>query len=231
MRSWADVYIQLGITPEDRAFARRLASPPVSARPVHFSATQLRFIMQKIAYDSARLEGADPWDRWDLHTQALEDAYTLGRKRKPITMYEFFKWHSAILPFGGSLRQNEPASLQMGESFRPAPAHLLPGLINALVLTTWRIVLASREESLKALATLHFRQWQLHPFADGNKRHCRLMTVYGCGWYGIAPVNITLQHKSTYLDALRDADITALAALFRTCQVNAPATSQGSQGA
>lgn len=187
--------------------------------------------MQKIAFDSAQLEGANPWDQWELHAAALEEAYELGRQQKAVTMYEFYKWHGAILPFGGSLRQTEPVSLGMGESFKPAPVHLLPGIVNGLVRTTWPLELASRDAPLTTLAKLHFRQWQTHPFADGNKRHARLMTVYGCGWYGLSLVNITLAHKRAYIDTLQHADIAALAALFRFCQVNAPATSKVDRGA
>jgi hypothetical protein len=168
----------------------------------------LEFVMGMIAYDSGELEGAT-WDQWELHRNALIEAYQLGQSGAPVTIYHFLKWHKAILPFGGSLRDTMPVSVGMGESFRPAPVHLLPARVNEFV-REW----TGRATSIHTLASLHFAQWRMHPFADGNKRHCRLMTVYGCGLLGIDPVCISLANKYEYIDALDAGNIDALTQLF-----------------
>lgn len=169
--------------------------------------------MGMVAYHSQQLENAG-WDRWELHRDALIEAYELGRKRQPINMFHFLRWHRAILPFGGSLRDCNPVSVGMGESFQPVPYRQLPGVVNSFV-RDWTADL----NTMLQVAERHFHQWRDHPFGDGNKRHARLMTVYGCGWIDAAPVCITLAHKTEYLDALSSANIDQLADIFIKCQV------------
>lgn len=173
---------------------------------------RLQFIMDIVAFHSGDLEGT-PWDRWELHAEALQDAYALGASRQPVTLYRFFRWHGAILPHGGTLRQSNPVSVAMGESFQPHNYLTLPARVAAFI-EEWHAALANCTDHWLTLSKLHFTQWQIHPYPDGNKRHARLMTVYGCGWFGLPPVCITLAEKPKYLDALRDADRAALARLF-----------------
>ncbi len=176
--------------------------------------------MGMIAYHSGALEGA-PWNQWELHADALYNAFCAGQEHKRLNMYHFLTWHRAILPHGGSLRTLDPVSVGMGESFRPEPAITLGAKVNQFVLNyTEPLIAQGKVLPHLTLAVLHFNQWRMHPFADGNKRHARLMTVYGCGWLGLPPVDITLAEKARYLDALAGADLPALARLFRDCAVS-----------
>jgi hypothetical protein len=172
--------------------------------------------MGMVAFHSQQLENAG-WDRWELHTDALMQAYQMGQRKQPMNIYYFLKWHAQILPFGGTLRDCNPVSVGMGESFAPVPVHLLPATVNQFV-RGW-CDFPDDGSPLMHLARRHFAQWRDHFYSDGNKRHCRLMTIYGCGWFGIDPVMITTGHKAAYLDALAGADVPALAALFERCQV------------
>lgn len=172
--------------------------------------------MGMIAYQSNQLEGAG-WDQWALHQNALLEAYRLGKNKSPLLIYHFLKWHKAILPFGGILRESMPVSMGMGESFNPKPVSVLPAWANAFVQTWTQRVLQS--PTFLTLAELHFEQWAAHAWADGNKRHCRLLTVYGCGLINANPVCITLGDKSTYINALDASDIECLAGLLESRQV------------
>lgn len=217
MKTWDEVFDHLRITPSDAAFWRRLNRHIERERQAaRIREQRKKIVMGFIAWNSNLLEGAG-WDCWELHRDALLEAYDLGLNRQPFTMYHFLKWHRAILPFGGTLRQSMPVSTGMGESFQPVPVAALAPLINQFV-AGW-IEQLDDTRPLYSLAALHFDQWRIHPFADGNKRHCRLLTTFGCGWFGLDPVCITLRDKSIYLDALTNADLGNLAWLFKACQV------------
>jgi hypothetical protein len=213
MATWDDVYAQLGITKYDATFWRRLNGREI--QPV-VRMRRKEFIMGIIAWESGRLENAG-WDRWELHALAVNDAYDTGSARVPLALHHGTRWHRAILPFGGCLRTSNPVSVGMGESFRPAPWHKLPMLFYEFISAYSSRLDAN--DPFYSMAQLHFEQWQTHFWADANKRHCRLLTTYGCGWLGIDPVCITLAVKDAYLDALAEADIDGLAALFAACQI------------
>jgi len=197
-----------------RRYSRAPQRTPVRAQVGRVRLERLSFTMGVVAFHSGQLEGA-AWDRWELHRDALHEAYTLGTAQKPVTIYHFLKWHGAILPCGGTLREANPVSMHMGESFAPHNYRTLPQRAGAF-MREWAEALSDTRDPWLTLARLHFTQWQMHPFADGNKRHSRLMTVYGCGWYGLPAVCITLAVKQHYLDALNAADVPALARLFES---------------
>jgi hypothetical protein len=205
--SWADEYARAGITREDVAFHRRLTRPVVYGRVT----SRERFVMNFIAHQSGALEGA-AWDQWDLHSKAILNAYQTGLSHERLALHHMTRWHRSILPYGGCLRSNEPVSLGMGESFKPAPHTTLPKRL--LEFSTSFCDRLDAHEPFFSLAALHFEQWQIHFWPDGNKRLSRLMTVYGCGWFDLSPVCITLGDKHVYLDCLQNANVTGLARLF-----------------
>jgi len=176
-----------------------------------------RAVFEQIARHSIELENGN-MDQWELLTDTLINAYDMGRDGADINAYHFLKWHGAILPYGGTLRQCNPISVGMGESFQPAPCRELSPRMMAL-LQTWSETMRSAGDPYYLLAHLHFAEWCTHFFPDGNKRHCRLLTVYGCGRLGVAPIDIDLLVKARYIDALANADVTALARLFEDCTI------------
>jgi Fic family protein len=182
-----------------------------------YTGTVRASVLRAIAIDSQKLEGAMDTDSWYHHANVLEAAFDAGLNRQPLNVYNFLKWHAGILPYGGTLRQCAPVSVGMGDSFSPADYHDLPRLMAAFV-TDFNAALARTADPLSTVAQLHFNEWQTHFFPDGNKRHCRLLTVYCCGWFDVAPVHITLEDRPAYIDALAAASISDLARLFARCQ-------------
>lgn len=157
-------------------------------------------------------------DQWELYTSAMMEAYTLGADGKDFNAYHFLKWHGLILPFGGTLRESNPVSVGMGESFNPAPCRELSSRMMCLI-TDWARAMRDTSDPYLSLATMHFKEWQTHFFPDGNKRHCRLLTIYGCGRYGLPPIDIALPNKHRYLDCLQASNLPALADLFIDCTI------------
>jgi hypothetical protein len=191
-------------------------TPPTWANT--YIGTVRRAIFRGIAHRSAELEGYKMIaDQWELFTDVIQGAYERGLDRGPLDIYHFLKWHGGILPFGGTLRQCGVVSAEMGRTFRPALHSELPRLMPEFI-KRFNAALPCAPDPYRAMADLHFDEWRTHYFLDGNKRHCRLLTVYACGFFDLPPVDITLAEKSLYLDALATGNMPALAELFSNCQ-------------
>lgn len=194
------------------------ASPWIDAWARRVGMGHEAFIMGKIAIDSQSLEG-QPWDRWQPHAAAVSNAYHTGQEGRPLELFKFFLWHSQILPHGGSLRTLDAVSVGMGESFDPADWRILPRLAREFVTRVNHVISHSTESPFMVMAQLHFDGWKTHFWSDGNKRHCRVLSNYIAGWYHRGAIDVTLNHKKRYLDALQTANIAGLAALLEECEV------------
>ncbi|MGH2896093.1 MAG: Fic family protein [Solirubrobacteraceae bacterium] len=104
----------------------------------------------------------------------------------------------------GSFREHEIQSFPGGMT--PPPWTEVPALVNSWVADARTLAGVDGPELPEALAELHARFEQIHPFLDGNGRAGRLVLNLLLIRLGYPPAIIYKGDRSRYLDALRRAD-------------------------
>jgi hypothetical protein len=191
-------------------------------KPIVIDEWDNRIVFKTFAYHNALLEGQElSKDQWELSTDEAYKIYQHGVNHRPVTVFEMLMWHKSILPFGGFFRECDPVVMGAGESFNPLPSKKIPEYVNRKLLALYNELLetGAKEDPMWAIATLHFEQWRAHIWPDGNKRHCRKMTLWACGVCDLDPVVICLDDKSVYFDTLSSGNTVALAELFESRQL------------
>lgn len=174
------------------------------------------------AWHNALLEGQElSNDQWELDTREAYKIYQHGINHRPVTVFELLMWHKSILPFGGMFRTCDAVVMGAGESFDPLPPKKIPEYVNHKLLSMYSELLetGAKEDPMWAIASIHFNQWRAHIWPDGNKRHCRKMTLWACGVCGLDPVVICLDDKAEYFNVLSSGNTVALAELFESRQL------------
>lgn len=157
------------------------------------------------------------------HVEALLQAATWGEAGEVTTTEHVLKLHALLFPCGGVLR--ESGAELLGMTYRPPAPHLIrPQLCQWQADVAY--VVANRQSMVRltdrlcALARLHLRFVRIHPFTDGNGRVARVLLnghakyFDPCWW-----VNLTRQHRASYLAALEQDNEKALAEVLRTALV------------
>jgi hypothetical protein len=158
-------------------------------------------------------------DRWELDTDEAYRIYMLGVNKRPVSVFEFLMWHKSILPFGGMFRQCDPIVFGAGESFNPLPPNKIYRYVNDVLLPEYNSLLDGWDDAFLHIADCHFNQWRAHVWPDGNKRHCRKLTLWACGVCELDPVVICLDDKEEYFDTLSSGNVLALAELLESRQL------------
>jgi fido (protein-threonine AMPylation protein) len=104
----------------------------------------------------------------------------------------------------GSFREHDIEPFPGG--MQPPPWTDVPALMRDWIGDAARLSGANAETIAEALARLHARFEQIHPFLDGNGRAGRLILNLLCVRLGIPPAIIYKGDRARYLDALRRAD-------------------------
>jgi hypothetical protein len=89
---------------------------------------------------------------------------------------------------------------------RPPPWPQVPVLLSAWIAQAQALRSAEKTHELEALARLHARFEQIHPFLDGNGRAGRLALNLLLVRLGYPPAIVHKRQRSSYLAALRRAD-------------------------
>ena len=104
----------------------------------------------------------------------------------------------------GSFREHDIRAFPGG--MRPPPWPEVPVLLSAWIAQAQALRSAAQTHELKALARLHARFEQIHPFLDGNGRAGRLALNLLLVRLGYPPAIVHKRQRSSYLAALRRAD-------------------------
>jgi hypothetical protein len=104
----------------------------------------------------------------------------------------------------GSFREHDIQPFPGGMTPPPWPA--VPALVNDWISDTQMLARADESALAEALASLHARFEQIHPFLDGNGRAGRLVLNLVLVRLGYPPAIIYKGDRSRYLAALRRAD-------------------------
>lgn len=101
----------------------------------------------------------------------------------------------------------------VGAEFRTATPQETPYLMQQWVdNTTYRLTHSVNEQTtLEALAETHIQFERIHPFSDGNGRTGRLILLYLAMRYLNAPVLISKDKRSEYIELLATQDVKGLA--------------------
>jgi fido (protein-threonine AMPylation protein) len=101
-----------------------------------------------------------------------------------------------------------------GRILEYAPPEQVPSEMDRLV-SLWEDLDRTSEHPLTKAAWLHHRLVQIHPFADGNGRVARALTLLVLEKHHYAPLVVDRWHRNEYLQALDDANDGNLASLTR----------------
>ena len=104
----------------------------------------------------------------------------------------------------GSFREHDIRPFPGGMT--PPPWTEVPALVNSWINDAGALTRVDGAELPEALAALHARFEQIHPFLDGNGRAGRLVLNLLLVRLGYPPAIIYKGHRSRYLRALRRAD-------------------------
>ncbi|HEY4242008.1 MAG TPA: Fic family protein [Kofleriaceae bacterium] len=181
-------------------------------------------------------------DDWTLATlnaqrEALEMVVDFVRRDRKLTPSFIKELHYAITrtqthyeatdPFGNSVERHLPRGV-----WKQWPNHVVrqdesileycpPEHVDSEVdnLSNWyeQLELDANVHPLVKAAWLHHRFVQIHPFADGNGRVARSLTMLVLQRHRYAPIVVTRHHRTTYLQALdraNEGDLNPLVQLF-----------------
>lgn len=210
MKTWADVYAQLGITPADRRALVTIAREGDRA-------------MCSIAHASDLIEN----ERYtsDRHVRAMQEAVTLGEQGKPINLAHVLRWHGFIMPAGGFFRTTTAMISGARHEPPPPPRAGFGQDVNRWVAAVMTLIdFPPRDAAARwyQIARLHLEFEQLHPFPDGNGRVGRVLINYMAAALGLPPVKLGPGNRDAYLDAMNAGNAVALGAMFAANTAGGP---------
>ncbi len=206
-----------------------LLTTRVQIKLAHLSEEDWKNFTEDFTYDTNAIEGSTVSK--DEVRQVLEDrqwppksseeiSETLGvaeavsyiRKVKdPLSLALIRNLHKTVFknskPFAGETRQKSGVEVSVVDSrggvvHRGAPAEEVDSLLRNLV--RWYRDNHGRYPPFVLAAVVHNQFETIHPFQDGNGRVGRLMLVNVLIKHGLPPLNIELENRREYYEALRE---------------------------
>ena len=151
-------------------------------------------------------------ERWEIsETYGVKDAIQLIRNTRMHLSLELMKdLHKACFrnskPFAGNFRENgQEVAVVDGQGriiHKGAPSHMIIKLIKDMV--SWYNKNKKKYPPIVLAVVVHNQFETIHPFADGNGRVGRLLLNNILIRHNKPPVNIELENRHNYYDALRN---------------------------
>lgn len=206
-----------------------LLTTKVEIKLVHFSEEDWKNFTEEFTYDTNAIEGSTvskkevkqvladrqwpPKSKEEIsETLGVAEAVRHIRKTRDTVSLELIKELHRIVfknskPFAGETRQKNGVEVSVVDKqgkvvHQGAPAKQVDALLRRLA--RWYDDNAKEYPPFVLAAVVHNQFETIHPFQDGNGRVGRLLLINVLIKHGLPPLNIELENKKEYYEALRE---------------------------